>query len=121
MNFPNFLQRGLTWDVAMTRCTCILDLPQIGIVKNKKISLVFYDGGECVRKLEEHDKANKRPRGYSCEELGGLAYFENNNFSNITRISKLAPLFISPNGTGCSRYVSITEMEKGYFVIWQQS
>ena len=89
----------------MTRGTCILDVPQSGVFKDKKISLFFYDGGECVRNLDAHQGAVQRPRGYSCEELGGLAYFENGELHDVKRISRYAPLFVSPKGTGCSRYV----------------
>jgi len=116
-----FFKRGYTWDVAMTRGTCILDLPQIGMFKDNSTSLFFYDGGECVRNIEQHNKAIKRPRGYSCEELGGLAYIQNHNLNNITRISKNSPLFLSPYGTACSRYVSVLTTKDGMYATWQQS
>lgn len=116
-----FFEKGHTWDVAMTRGTCIIDLPQIGILKDKRISLFFYDGGECVRNLDEHSRAVKRPRGYSCEELGGVAYIENGSLNHIERISKELPLFISPYGTGCSRYVDALITKDGIYATWQQS
>ena len=65
----------------MARGTCVFDVPQKGIFSEKQISLFFYDGGECVRNLDAHEGAVKRPRGYSCEELGGLAYFEDGNLT----------------------------------------
>lgn len=117
----SFFERGHTWDVAMTRGTCIVDMPQVGVLKDKRISLFFYDGGECVRNLDEHEKAVKRHRGYSCEELGGLAYIENSSFEHIERISKELPIFISPYGTGCSRYVNVFRTKDGMYATWQQS
>ncbi|KLI43867.1 sialidase family protein [Brachyspira hyodysenteriae] len=116
-----FFEKGHTWDIAMTRGTCVVDMPQIGVLKNKRISLFFYDGGECVRNLDEHEKAVKRPRGYSCEELGGVAYIENGSFAHIERISKELPLFVSPYGTGCSRYVDVLRTKDGMYATWQQS
>ena len=105
----------------MTRGTCIVDMPQVGILRNKRISLFFYDGGECVRNFEEHERALKRPRGYSCEELGGAAYIENGSLNHVERISKEFPLFISPHGTGCSRYVDVLRTKDGMYATWQQS
>lgn len=113
-----FFEKGHTWDVAMTRGTCVLDLPQVGCLKDKKISLFFYDGGECVRKYEEHDRAVKRPRGYSCEELGGCGYIENGSMAHVERISKDLPLFVSPHGTGCSRYVQALQTKDGIYCTW---
>ena len=37
------------------------------------------------------------------------------------RISKNAPAFISPWGTGCSRYVDVLDAGDDYYVTWQQS
>ena len=31
------------------------------------------------------------------------------------------PLFVSPNGTGCSRYVSTLKTQGGIMASWQQS
>lgn len=116
-----FFRRGHTWDVAMTRGTYVLDMPQIGVLKDKRISLCFYDGGECLRNIDQHEKAVKRPRGYSCEELGGLAYIENGSLSSIKRISVETPFFLSPYGTACSRYVSVLTAKEGMYALWQQS
>lgn len=115
-----FFSRGTTWDVAMTRGTCVVNVPQVGPFSGHELSLMFYDGGECVRNLAEHSQAVSRPRGYSCEELGGVAYFPTRNLSQLTRLSKWAPLFVSPHGTGCSRYVDVLETPAGYFATWQQ-
>ena len=63
-----------------------------------------------------------RPRGHSCEELGGLAYGFDAEFPQLHRLSRLAPLFVSPEGTGCSRYVSvIEETDGGLLAIWERS
>lgn len=117
----DFFPRGTTWDVAMTRGTCLLDLPAMGPFKDQTVSIMFYDGGECVRNLEEHSQAVSRRRGYSCEELGGAAYALDGDFSQLQRLSVNLPLFVSPNGTGCSRYVDVLSTDDGYYVTWQQS
>jgi len=117
----DWFQRGFTWDVAITRATCIVDVPRVGRFQERHVTLVFYDGGECVRDLEQHATSQQRPRGFSCEEIGGLAYFVNNDFSHIHRLSKYQPLFVSPFGTGCSRYVDITATDTGMLAMWQQS
>ena len=111
--------RGFTWDVAMTRATSLLPLPAVG--KDLGIQLVFYDGGECVRDLDEHQSAVSRPRGYSCEELGGLAFVTGDDLDNLQRISINEPAFVSPHGTGCSRYVDVLATDRGYYATWQQS
>lgn len=117
-----FFPRGFTWDVAMTRGTCVLPLPLVGVLKDQqRVSLFFYDGGECVRNLDEHALAVKRPRGYSCEELGGLAYMLDDDLYQLHRLSVNFPLFVSPWGTGSSRYVNVLAEEDSYYVIWQQS
>ncbi|MFY9253147.1 MAG: hypothetical protein WAO83_06815 [Fuerstiella sp.] len=113
--------RGTTWDVAMTRGTCVLPVPQVGPFADSSISLLFYCGGECLRPMEEHSTAVKRPRGYSCEEIGGAAYFENDDIAAAKRLSDLVPMFISPTGTGCSRYVDVLSTKDGFYATWQQS
>ncbi|HSG72181.1 MAG TPA: hypothetical protein VLA12_17325, partial [Planctomycetaceae bacterium] len=91
-----FFTRGTTWDVAMTRGTCVLDVPQVGLFADTSVSLMFYDGGECVRNLDEHAAAVNRPRGYSCEELGGVAYFTDGKLGETVRLSRYKPAFVSP-------------------------
>jgi len=113
--------RGFSWDVAMTRGTAIIDVPPVGLFQDQRVSLLFYDGGECVRNLDEHKQAVSRPRGYSCEELGGVAYIENGDLSNIRRLSLYEPMFVSPYGSGCSRYVDVLKTETGWTATWQQS
>jgi hypothetical protein len=116
-----FFSRGVTWDVAMSRGTCLLDVPRVGKFGDQQVGLLFYDGGECVRNLDEHAQAVKRPRGYSCEELGGAACFLNGEWTRLERLSKYEPLFVSPTGTGCSRYVNVLSRPEGMYVTWQQS
>jgi len=117
----DFFPRGLTWDVAMTRGTAVVDVPAMGQFANQHVSLIFYDGGECVRNLDEHSQSINRPRGYSCEELGGVAYITDGDWSRVYRLSKYEPLFVSPYGTGCSRYVDVLQTAWGMCVTWQQS
>ncbi|MEO2028749.1 MAG: exo-alpha-sialidase [Fuerstiella sp.] len=113
--------RGSTWDVAMTRGTCILPVPKVGVFAADDYSLLFYCGGECLRPIDEHATAVKRPRGYSCEEIGGAAFFVNDDVAAAERLSNLLPMFISPWGTGCSRYVDVLATADGFYVTWQQS
>lgn len=117
----DFFRRGFTWDVAMTRGTSVLDVPRVGAFRDQQVSLLFYDGGECVRNHAEHRQALVRPRGYSCEELGGLAYVADGDFAHIERLSEYGPLFVSPHGTGCSRYVDVLATDDGFYAAWQQS
>lgn len=117
-----FFPRGFTWDVAMSRVTCWLPVPQVGVLANQPpLTLLFYDGGESVRNLDEHTAAVKRPRGYSCEEIGGLAVAGGDGISPVERLSVNLPLFVSPTGLGTSRYVDVLSTAEGYYAIWQQS
>lgn len=118
----DFFPRGTTWDVAMTRGTCVLPVPSVGAFDGMDASLMFYDGGESLRNMDEHATAVKRPRGYSCEELGGVGWFANGNISRIERLSRFRPFFVSPHGTGCSRYVDVLQTRHGDLIAtWQQS
>lgn len=116
-----FFPRGFTWDVAMTRGTALVSLPKAGVLSDLDVQLFFYDGGECVRDLDQHQASVKRPRGYSCEELGGVAYCLGGDLDSVQRLSVNRPLFVSPHGTGCSRYVDVLEMPEQYIATWQQS
>lgn len=40
---------------------------------------------------------------------------------NMTRLSTLRPLFVSPHGAGCSRYVSALRTNDAIYAAWQQS
>ena len=115
-----FFPRGYTWDVAITRITGLCRVPAAAGM-TAGASLVFYDGGESIRPLQEHAAAVKRPRGYSCEEIGGVALMVEPRYDELERLSLALPAFVSPHGTGCSRYVSVLETPEGYFATWQQS
>ncbi len=114
--------RGPVWDVASTRVTCRFSLPRLGrFASLPPLSILFYDGLECVRQHEENRRAVSRPRGYSCEELSGAMVGFDAEFPRFERLSYLAPLFISPYGTGCSRYVDVVNTKEGLLATWQQS
>lgn len=117
----DFFPRGPAWDVAITRATALVDVPSVGEFSGHRVSLLFYDGGESLRNLDEHVSAVSRPRGYSCEELGGVAYVVDGDLNDVHRLSSNFPTFVSPYGTGCSRYVDVLAGEDGYFATWQQS
>jgi hypothetical protein len=118
----SLLDRGPSWDVACVRVTERLPLPQVGILESlPPLSLYFYDGAECLRSLDQNPKAARRPRGYSCEELGGLAWGFDDEFPKLRRISQDFPLFVSPHATGCSRYASASFLADGTLAAaWQQ-
>ncbi|MEM7531092.1 MAG: sialidase family protein [Chloroflexota bacterium] len=118
----DFFPRGVTWDVAMSRVTAWMRVPQVGVFADTEPqTLLFYDGGESMRNMQEHEQAIKRPRGYSCEELGGVAVAGSDGISDFERLSIYAPLLVSPHGFGTSRYVDVLETADGYYAIWQQS
>jgi len=115
-----FVSRGPNWDVAVTRLTDRMDLPSVGVLAGlPHISIYFYDGAECMHELEQNKRGKQRPRGYSCEEIGG-AFIQIGNGA-LTRLSALEPLFVSPRGTGSSRYVSTCRTQNGIWATWQQS
>jgi hypothetical protein len=117
-----YFRRGYTWDVAISRVTCLLRVPRRGtFAAGDDLVLAFYDGGESMRNLDEHAQAVKRARGYSCEEIGGLAVAPEADLRGIERLSVNQPLFVSPHGTGCSRYVSVLAARDGLYATWQQS
>jgi hypothetical protein len=114
------LPRGPVWDVAVTRVTGCLPLPRAGVLEGlPPLSLCFYDGAECM-----HDHSDGgRPRGYSCEEIGGLAVAAEGEggVPELVRLTVEAPLFVSPHATGCNRYVSVLEDGDSCFATWQQA
>lgn len=114
-------RRGTTWDVAMTRGTCVLPVPSVGRFADVPHRILFYCGGECLRPLDEHTESVRRPRGYSCEELGGAAFYVKDDIASAQRLSDVLPMFISPYGTGCSRYVDVLAAPEGFYATWQQS
>jgi hypothetical protein len=114
--------RGASWDVAVTRITSCLFLPSLGVFADSEpVAVYFYDGAECMRSHQENTRAQKRPRGYSCEEIGGAFVGWERAFPKMERLSRLEPLFISPWGTGSSRYVDCLVNNEGVLAIWQQS
>jgi hypothetical protein len=116
------VSRGAAWDVASTRITEHLSIPQTGCFADAPAcSAYFYDGAECMRPHEENVRARKRPRGYSCEEISGAFFGWDAAFPQMERLSPLAPLFVSPWGTGCSRYTETLVTEDGILAVWQQS
>jgi len=117
----DFLPRGPAWDVAVTRATDILTLPEGTGGLREAVSLLFYDGAECLRPHEQSPGGVQRPRGYSCEEIGGLAWFPGESIQQVERISQYGPLFLSPFGTGSSRYVHTLKGRGGLYATWQQS
>ena len=117
----DFFPRGNVWDVAISRGTAVMRVPPVGAFEGRNVQLMFYDGGECVRDLDQHTAAVSRPRGYSCEELGGVAVIENEMFADAMRLSAYEPLFVSPHGTGCSRYVDVLATPDELVATWQQS
>ena len=117
-----WLARGPVWDIAVTRVTDRMPVPKVGdFAKRSATSLYFYCGAEGLRQLDDNPAAVKRPRGWSCEEIGGVAFGVNDDFPKIERLSVDEAFFTSPHGTGCSRYVSTLVREDGIFATWQQS
>ncbi|MFT5468160.1 MAG: hypothetical protein ACI8UO_003268 [Verrucomicrobiales bacterium] len=119
-----WLARGPVWDIAVTRLTDRMPVPKLGRFAEPgapEAALYFYCGAECVRKLDDHTKAVARPRGWSCEEIGGVAFGLGSDWPKIERLSVDGPFFTSPHGTGCSRYVSTLVLDDGIFTTWQQS
>ncbi|NOY79865.1 MAG: exo-alpha-sialidase [Kiritimatiellaeota bacterium] len=114
--------RGPAWDVAVTRVTNRLPIPRLGrFADGPGTSLYFYDGAECVRQHEQSASGVLRARGYSCEEIGGVLFGFDAQFPRVERLSRLQPWFVSPQGTGCSRYVDTLVTEAGIRAVWQQS
>jgi hypothetical protein len=114
-------QRGPAWDVSMARGTSVFQVPRLGLFADESLSLMLYDGGECMRKLEEHGQARRRPRGYSCEELGGVAVIRSGETFSFERLSLNAPTMVSPWGTGSARYANVCFVDDRVYVTWQQS
>jgi hypothetical protein len=115
------VERGPIWDVASTRITERLQLPTIGLFADTSVAIYLYDGAESMRQLEENPRAHKRPRGYSCEEIGGAFWGPADSAEHLQRLSLIEPWFVSPFGTGSSRYVSCLQAASGILATWQQS
>ena len=118
----DLLRRGPVWDIAAARATERLAIPKVGsFAAGPDLSLYFYDSCESLRQLDENPTAVSRPRGWSCEEIGGIAVGDDSDLTQIESISVEAPLFVSPHGTGCSRYIATLLTDEGIFANWQQS
>ncbi len=116
-----FAPRGPLWDVAVTRVTHRWPVPRNGRFADLPARSVYlYDGAECMRPLDENPMAAARPRGYSCEELGGALWSPDDHPAALRRLSRWAPLFVSPHGTGCSRYLSLVRIGDELVALWQQ-
>jgi len=114
--------RGPAWDVAGTRITSRLRMPARGAFADlPPVSVFFYDGMECYREHDQSSAGVRRPRGHSCEELAGALYGVDTEFPRLARLSRTLPLFVSPYGTGCCRYIETLVTEDGIHAIWQQS
>jgi hypothetical protein len=117
--------RGPAWDVAVTRITDRLPLPQVGCLADLlPCAIYFYDGAECIHDHGPGSGATGRPRGYSCEEIGGAFLGwerEGETLPRLERLSRLAPLFVSPWGTGCSRYVTSLVTQNSILMAWEQA
>lgn len=113
--------RGPAWDVAAMRITNRLPIPTIGVFSDLSTYVYFYDGAECLRQLDDNPNAVSRARGYSCEEIGGAFVGNALPTEEMQRLSLIVPLFVSPYGTGSSRYVSTLVLEEGILATWQQS
>jgi hypothetical protein len=113
--------RGAFWDVAVTRVTHRWSVPRVGrFAHAPACSVYLYDGAECMRPLESDPRGAQRPRGSSCEELGGAMWSPDADPTALRRLSRVAPLFVSPHGTGCSRYLSLLETGDELVAFWQQ-
>jgi len=118
----DMLTRGPVWDISAARVTDRLSIPKLGVYRDlPDLSLYFYDSCECLRQLDENPEAVSRPRGWSCEEIGGIALGRDDQLPSIKSISVENPIFVSPHGTGCSRYVATLVTDDGIFANWQQS
>jgi len=116
------VRRGAAWDVASTRITGRVRIPAMGVFSTERPCWVyFYDGCECVRELPENDKAHHRPRGYSCEEIGGALFGRDESLAQLQRLSDIEPFFVSPHGSGSSRYADALLTTDGLIATWQQS
>jgi hypothetical protein len=66
-------------------------------------------------------RIQRTARGFEPTRSGGAAYVVDGDFGRVERLSKHGPLFTSPWGTGCSRYVDVLATDEGMVATWQQS
>lgn len=62
-------------------------MPKVGAFSDRDISLMFYDGGESLRNLEEYAVV-AHPRGHSCEEVGGAGCIVDGEWKLIKWLSR---------------------------------
>ncbi len=74
-----------------------------------------------MRQHDENARGVARPRGYSCEEISGAMAGFGEDYGQYERLSMLFPLFMSPWGTGASRYADVLSTKDGLFAVWEQS
>ena len=60
-------------------------------------------------------------RGNLIDDLANGILICEEDFPEIISFSEDFPAFISPHGTGCSRYVSTLQTNEGILATWQQS
>lgn len=114
--------RGNVWDVAATRVTNVLSVPRVGLFADgAPVRVLFYDGAESLRRLDENPKAVSRPRGWSCEEIGGAMVAVGEEWTRATRLSRDEAWFTSPHGTGSLRYVSTLVTSDAVYATWQMA
>ena len=114
--------RGAVWDVAATRITDVLAIPSVGAFEDTpELEVLFYDGAEAMRPLDQNPRGLKRPRGWSCEEIGGALWAPAGRPAEAHRLSLERAWFVSPHGTGSSRYVKTLRTPEGIHAIWQQA
>ena len=53
--------------------------------------------------------------------MSGVAVAPEANLAASQRLSVTGPLFVSPYGTGSSRYIDVLETDEGYYATWEQS
>jgi hypothetical protein len=111
--------RGPCWDVGVTRLTDRLRVPRVGrFAAGPDVSLLCYDGAEAMAPLAGDPE---RPRGFSCEELGGAMWAPGDDLAAAQRLTLLAPRFLSPHGTRSARYVRTLTTREGVLATWQQA
>ena len=95
------IRRGPAWDVAGTRITARMPVPAVGVFTDMPpCSVYFYDGLECYRQLDQNPRGVLRPRGFSCEEIGGACFGFDDQFPSMIRLSRNLPLFTSIRAIG---------------------
>jgi hypothetical protein len=99
-----------------------LSVPRVGLFADgAPVRVLFYDGAESLRRLDENPKAVSRPRGWSCEEIGGAMVAVGEEWTRATRLSRDEAWFTSPHGTGSLRYVSTLVTSDAVYATWQMA